>query len=149
MNRVLARLALCGLAVACAATAAISASAEQKVFSGAGDGVSWDDPTNWFSNGVPAITDGVAINKDSIEAVASEDFLAQSITIGGSAVSSLTVEPMIYGTVTPTTTSDTAVYIRKDGTVVLSGAGVIVMRGSFKNSEEEIATESSTIILLE
>ncbi len=125
------------------------AQAEQKVFTGSGDAVSWHDAANWFTSGVPAISDAVTINKTDIAVTVDDDFYAQSILVAGKTVSSLTIDPFVYATITPETSSDPAIYIRKDGTVVLSGAGTIVMKGLFKNSEEQIATESSVMILLQ
>ncbi len=132
-----------------AAAEAPLAQADQKVFSGTGDGTSWHDAGNWFTGGVPSAIDGVTINKSNLAVVVPDDFIAQSIVVAGKAVSNLTIEPFVYGTITPPTPSDPALYIRKDGTVVLSGAGIIVMKGSFKNSEEQLATESSVMILLQ
>jgi hypothetical protein len=123
--------------------------AEQKAFSGSGDGSSWHDAANWFASGVPSAADAVAINKSGMTVATAIDFAAQSVLVAGKAVSSWEVAPFVYGTVTPPTSSDNALYIRRDGTVVLSGAGTIVLKGSFKNSEEHLATESSVMILLQ
>ena len=126
-----------------------SGEASSKVFIGSGDGTGWHDAANWFETGVPSIADVVVINKAGIAALTQDDFEAQSVTVAGKAVSSWTVDTHVYGSLTPPTTRDPAIYIRKDGTVVLSGSGVIVMHGPLKNSEERLATEASVMILLQ
>ncbi|HEX9779978.1 MAG TPA: hypothetical protein VGB20_02045 [bacterium] len=137
------------LAACLCASFAPAASASEKVFSGTGDGTTWHDPQNWFMAGVPGGIDSVMLDKAGIDVMTSADFSAASITVGGKAVSSFTMEMFVYGTITPPQNTDPAIKIRKDGTVVLRGAGTIVLHGSLMNTEEVIPTEPSVLILLE
>ena len=124
--------------------------AEVKVFGGAGDGTTWHDAANWSPTGVPAAADAVTVDKAGVAAAAQANFVAQSVTVGGKAASTWTVADFVYGTITPATTSDPAILLRKDGTVILKGAGgTVTAKGPFKNSEEALPTEPSVMILLQ
>lgn len=123
--------------------------AATKVFSGGGDGALWHDADNWFAVGAPALTDAVTIDKASASVTAKKDFAAQSVTLGGKTTATWTADNFIYGTITPSTTSDPAILIRKNGTVVMKGAGVVTLKGPFKNTEESLPTEPSVMVLLE
>lgn len=121
-----------------------------KVFSGGGNGTTWHDANNWFPAVVPTTGDAVTVDATNLAVSVQQNFVAQSITVGGKATSSLTVDAFVYGTVTPSTTSDPAIVLRKGGTVTLKGAGgTMTVKGSFKNSEESLPAEPSVMILLQ
>ena len=127
-----------------------SAWAATKSFSGGGDGKTWHDASNWFASGVPGASDAVTIDTSGASVTAEKDFLAQSVTLGGKTASAWTVALFASGTITPATTSDPAILIRKDGTVTLKGAGgTVTAKGPFKNSEESLPSEPSVMILLQ
>lgn len=126
-----------------------TALAAEKVFSAAGDGTSWSNASNWSPTGVPALTDAVTITLKGASVTASSDFVVQSLTVGGKGAATWTVNSFVFGTLTPTSTSDTAILNRKDGTLVLKGAGTITLKGSFLNSEQSLASEPSLLIILE
>ena len=131
---------------------AVTAPAEgaTKIFSGAGDGTAWHDDQNWSAAGVPANVDAVTIDTADAAVTAKKDFAAQSVTVGGKATATWTVDSSVYGTIAPTTTSDPAILIRKDGTVILKGTnGTVTVKGPFKNSEESLPSEPSVMILLQ
>ena len=125
--------------------------AEVKTFSGGGDGTTWHDLSNWFSTGVPAVTDAVTVDKANANLSIEQDFVAQSIVVGGKTSAALSAASFVYGTVTPTGTGVTtpALFIRKNGTVVLHGSGVVKLKGPFKNTEETLQSEPSVQILLQ
>lgn len=111
--------------------------AADKSWTGAGDGASWADNQNWFSVGVPTSADDVMIDFNNAGVICGKTFEAKSITMGGANTSALTSNDFIYGTVVPSSGSDNALYIRKNGTVTLKGPGTLTLKGKFKNSEEE------------
>ena len=125
-----------------------AAGAAEKVFSGAGDGSAWTDKDNWFSTGIPTANDSVVIDLSNASVTVSKDFKAQSIIIGGKTTSTFTSQDFVYGEITPASSADAAIYIRKNGTVTLKGSGTITAKGSFKNSEEALVSEPSVMILL-
>lgn len=121
-----------------------------KTFSAGGDGTTWHDEQNWFTEGVPAASEAVTIDKSGVVVAVKKDFVAQSVTLGGKASSTWTVESFVYGTITPTTASDHAIVTRKGGTVIMKGAGgTVTAKGPFKNSEESLPSEPSLMILLQ
>ena len=127
-----------------------SAWAATKSFSGGGDGTTWHDAGNWFPSGVPGLSDAATIDTAGASVTAKTNFLAQSVTVGGKTASAWTVALFASGTITPPTTSDPAILIRKDGTVTLKGAGgTVTAKGPFKNSEESLPAEPSAMILLQ
>lgn len=119
-----------------------------KVFSAGGDATSWDDADNWFETGVPAKTDEVYVDLSGATAIATKDFTAQSITVGGKATSQFTANNFVFGLVTPSSVTDPALLLRKGGTIELKGAGTITVKGSFKNTEESLTPEPSVMVLL-
>ena len=123
--------------------------AASKVFSGAGDGSAWQEPENWSPSGAPALTDTATIDVASIAVSASQDFLAESVIVGGKSNASWMVEPFVYGTIIPVTTADPAILLRNGGTVVFQGAGVVKAKGPFKSSNEALPSEPSVMILLQ
>lgn len=137
-----------GLWVIVAAAGASPACAAVQVFSAGGDGVSWTDKGNWSPAGVPGAASDVTINLAGSAVAVSKDFKAQSVTVGGKAASKWTSQNFVYGTVAPAAATDTAVLIRKDGTVIMTGQGTVTLKGAFKNTEEALPTESSVMVLL-
>ena len=123
--------------------------AADKNWIGAGDGISWSDKKNWFSEGVPTSADNATVDLKDAQATCDKTFEAKSVTVGGASASTLTTNNFIYGTISPTSSSDNALYIRKDGTVNLKGAGTITLKGKFKNSEEALVGEESFMFTLE
>ena len=128
---------------------AVPAFGVMKIFSGGGDGVSWHDAQNWLVGGIPLPSDIVTIDQSGVFVKTSKDFLASSVTVGGKSVSTWSVEPFVFGTVVPATPEEPAIFLRKGGTLLLKGNGTVVLKGSFKNSEESLPTEPSMMILLE
>jgi len=146
--------ASCALMVfACAAVfmAACQGAAHcaDKNWIGAGDASTWADPNNWNPEGTPSSVDDVTIDLQGSSAAAAETFEAKSVTVGGGNASVFSTDNFIYGEISPASASDEALYIKKDGTVVLNGAGTITLRGMFKNSEETVTGEESFMFTLE
>ncbi len=124
--------------------------AADKGWIGSGDGTSWSDSQNWFSAGVPTSADNAIIDLKDASVISSTTYEAKSISVGGAYTSAWTSNNFIYGTISPSATSDDAIYIRKNGTVTLKGAGTITLKGKFKNSEEEApAGEEAFMFTLE
>lgn len=119
-----------------------------KIFSGSGDGTLWHDDNNWSEPGVPGIKDDVKIDLADATVKTNKDFSAKSISVSGKTTSTWQTENFVYGTITPDSNKDNAILIRKNGTVILQGAGVITVKGSFKNSEEQLPTEPSPMVVL-
>lgn len=117
--------------------------ATDKQWSGGGDGVSWDGDANWSPSGTPAASDNASIDVQSSAVVISKNFNAKSLTVGGRTTSGLTASNFVYGTISPANNTDNALYIRKDGSITLQGAGTITLKGKFKNSEETLSDEPS------
>lgn len=139
-----------GVMVWLVAGPASPAEAAAKVFSGGGtDATRWHDDHNWFAATIPTKADAVTIDLTGASVTATDTFAAQSITVGGKTTAALTADSFVYGAITPESTSDPAMLIRKNGTVVMKGAGVVVLKGPFKNTEESLPTEPSVMILLE
>lgn len=120
-----------------------------QVFSAGGDDVSWTDKDNWSPVGVPDVTSDVVIDLANSAVTVSKDFKAKSVTVGGKATSKWTSQNFIYGKVSPAAATDTAVLIRKKGTVVMTGQGTVTLTGAFKNTEEALPTEPSVMVLLQ
>jgi len=97
------------------------------------------------------VTDDVTVDKTSASLSIEKDFAAQSITVGGKTASALSVISFVYGTVVPTGTGVTtpAILIRKDGTVVMHGSGVVTLKGALKNTEQSLQSEPSVQVLLQ
>ena len=126
------------------------AGAEEKSWTGAGDGVDWFDDENWNAESYPTAADDVLINKTDASASISETFLARSITLGGTVPSALRSEEFISGTVAPAAVSDIAVLNRRDGTMALKGSeGTVVLKGTYKDSEENLASQPSLVLYVQ
>ncbi len=121
----------------------------EKNWIAAGDASTWADPNNWNPEGTPSSVDDVTIDLEGSSATAGETFEAKSVTVGGGNPSIFSTGNFIYGEITPASPSDEALYIKKDGTVVLNGAGTITLKGMFKNTEETVTGEESFMFTLE
>jgi hypothetical protein len=135
--------------IACLVGPPVYVYAADKVFSGAGDAVSWNDAGNWFPQAVPATGDAVRINNSGLSVRVANDFAIGSLTIGGKGATQLTVAHYVYATITPSAVTSDAVFIKKNGTLVLSGPGTLILRGALHNSEDSTTTESSVLIWLQ
>ena len=119
----------------------LSVYASEKQWSAGGDVLSWEDPSNWFPQSVPATSDDVVIDVSGANVLISRTFYAQTLTVGGRNESILTSADFVSGTISPAKNTDDALYIRKGGAVTLEGTGVLVLKGAFKNSEATLADE--------
>lgn len=117
--------------------------AEEKIWSGAGDGWSWSDDDNWSPTVVPTEADGVLIDVEDASLICTETFKAKSITIGGRQTSKLTSNNFIFGLISPASGSAIAILNRRGGTLTLKGAGILTLRGQYKDSEEALAVSPS------
>jgi hypothetical protein len=117
--------------------------AEEKNWSGAGDGVSWSDENNWYPKPAPASSDDVLIDSEDASVACSQTFKAKSITVAGRQGSTLTSENFIVGTISPASGSDVAIQNRKDGKIILKGEGAVTVQGQYKDSEEPLVAEPS------
>lgn len=120
------------------------ARAEDKQWTGTYDASSWGNDANWFSSGVPTVSDDATITVQDASVLisdASKAFNAKSITVAGRADSTLTAADFVYGLISPSAATDNALYIRKGGNVILQGTGTITLKGRFKNSEETLPDE--------
>lgn len=130
-----------------------AAYAGEKQWSGKGDGASWEDTSNWYPEGIPAASDDISIDATGVasgaDVLASRTFSVKSLTVGGKKESVFTSADFVYGTISPAQKTDDAIYIRKEGSVTLKGVGEITLKGSFKNSEESLASEPAFMFQLE
>ena len=117
--------------------------AEEVTFSGGGDGESWSDEKNWFPEDVPTLSSDVLLDLKDGKITCDKTFKARSITIGGRETTTLTSDNFIYGTVDPGKGSEISILNRIKGTIILKGAGVLVLKGKYKDSEEPLTTEPS------
>lgn len=120
--------------------------ASDKQWTAGGDAVSWEDKYNWDGIAIPSSSDDASIDVLSAAAgsstcLASKTFYAKSIVVGGTRESTFKTADFVYGTVAPDKGADNALYIRKDGSVTLTGVGIITLKGAFKNSEEAVQSE--------
>ena len=122
--------------------------AVDKNWVGAGDVKTWEDGKNWNPASAPTSADDVTISLKDAYATATRTFEAKSVTVGGAANSIFGTNDFIYGTISTDSPSDIALYIKKGGTVILTGQGTITLKGSFKNSEETVSGEESFMFQL-
>ena len=121
--------------------------AEEKTWTGSGDAKNWFGDENWSPLAAPLNADDVVINSESASALLSSTFNAKTITLGGNTPSALTMDEFVSGAVTPATTSDIALLNRKDGHLILKGtSGTMVVRGSYKDSEEVLTDQPSLVV---
>ena len=123
--------------------------ADEKQWSGAGDGLYWKDDDNWSPAAVPTVSDDVTISKEDATVYASETFNAKSLTVGGRGTAAFSSENFVYGNIAPAAGTDIALYIRKDGEVTLKGAGDLTLKGAFKNSQEALVSEPAFMFGIE
>lgn len=123
--------------------------AADKTWLGSGDGSTWADEENWSPAGIPSLYDDVTIDIKDASAAVDRTFEAKSLTVGGASASTFTSNDFIYGMISPSSTSDEALYIRKDGAVTLKGEGTITLKGKFKNTQEALVGEESFMFTLE
>lgn len=122
--------------------------AESKIFSGAGDGTSWQVAENWSPVESPGAGDAITIDlKDAVVSII-HDFQAQSVYVGGRTASTLEAQSFVFGTITPVSNTDNALWIRNGGYVVLKQAGVITLKGTLKFSNETLPDEPSPMVVL-
>ncbi|MFH1504686.1 MAG: hypothetical protein ABIH08_04805 [Candidatus Omnitrophota bacterium] len=121
----------------------VSLPAEDKSWSGSGDGVNWADDDNWFIDVEPTNADDVSIDLNGASVTCTETFSAKSITLGGRETSDLISNNFVFGTVSPDSTSDIAILNRSGGVFTLKGSGVVTLQGSYKDSEESLTSEPS------
>ena len=123
--------------------------AAEKNWVGSGDNTTWADDKNWHPAGEPTSADNVTIDLKDASVSATRTFEAKSVYVGGAAKSLFSTDDFIYGNIIPDSNTDPALYIRKDGTTVLKGAGTVKLRGMFKNTEESLTGEESFMFTLE
>lgn len=128
---------------------ASSAYAEDKTWSGSGDGTSWTDADNWFPENEPTLSSDVAIDSEDASVVCDETFNAKSVSIGGRNTSQLTAQNFIYGTIEPASTSDNAILNQSGGTFKLQGSGVMTLRGTYTDTEGTLVSEPSFMFWVE
>ncbi len=124
------------------------AHAQDKNWTAGGDGVSWIDGVNWFPAEIPTDQDDVRLLVVDASAVVTDDFTAKSITLAGRGASTLTVNNFVDGRVEPDSATDIAILNRKDGELVLKGSGTVTVTGTYKDSEEAVASQPSFIFSL-
>ncbi len=150
INQTVIKIASSSLALLLAMTLCLPAQAAEKTWNGSGDGSNWFDDDNWFPATAPTSADDVLVNTPNASSAVSQTFYARSITLAGTAPSSLVVSPFIYGTVAPVADTDVAIDNRRDGALTLKGsAGVITLRGKYKDSEELLTDQPSFVFFVE
>jgi len=123
--------------------------AEDKAWTGAGDGSSWSDLDNWQPAAVPTSDDDVTIDAEEASIVCTQTFEAKSVTVGGKQTASLVSNSFVFGTIAPDSVSDPAIVNRKGGKIILKGPGTLTLQGQYKGSKETLVTEPSFIFWLE
>src|SRR3989338_7090325 len=118
--------------------------AEEKKWRGFGDGVDWNDPTNWEPEGVPTTSDEVIINKKDAPVSIKETFYAQYVEIGRNRTATLSNDEFVTGVIAPTTNTEIATFNRRYGTLKLKGSGGrLRLRGRYVDSETPAADQPS------
>ena len=117
-------------------------------WTGSGDGEDWFGEDNWSPTGEPDSTKDVFVNTTDADVTINKTYEAKSITVGGSAESTVTSENFIFGTVSPDTVNDVAVLNRKDGHLVLKGAGTVTLTGQYQDSEETTANQPTFMFVV-
>ncbi len=121
---------------------------QSKTWTGFADDFFWHQAENWSPSSVPALTNEVTIDS-GVDVKIDQTFEVGSITLGGSSRSSLISQNFIYGTISPASSSDSAVLVRKEGHLILKGPGVITLEGSYFDSEEELDSQPSFLFWVE
>lgn len=128
---------------------AASGHAEEKRWSGGGDGTTWSDDDNWFPDAEPSPADDVVIDSSDAAVTTGQTFEAKSITIGEHEESTLTVPNFIYGDIAPAAASSNALMNSLHGKITLQGAGIVTVEGKYLDSETALADEPSFIFWVE
>ena len=143
-NRFYLALLLTLISVFCAAAPLM---AEDKTWVATADAADWSAANNWTPALAPTAADDVLINSDSASTLLSRTFNVKSLTLAGNAPSILKVEEFTSGNIVPASTLDIAVLNRKDGHLILQGAGgTVVLKGSYKDSEKDITPQPSLVV---
>jgi hypothetical protein len=119
----------------------LSIASGEKQWTAGGDAISWEDITNWYPQAVPSPTDDVILDATGVNVLISRTFYAQTLKVGGRHDSNLAVADFVSGTISPASNTDDALYTRKGGFVTLNGDGIVLLKGSYKNSEETLSDE--------
>lgn len=114
-----------------------SVEAADKEWISAGDGASWADGKNWRPEGIPNTADNVTVDFKDASVICDRTFGAKTLTVGGTTSSAMTKNNFVSGTISPSSASDDALHIRKNGLVTLKGLGTITLKGKFKSTSEE------------
>jgi len=123
--------------------------AAEKNWSAGGDGSDWADDDNWSPAAAPSSADDVSIDIADGAVTCGQTFYAKSITLGGRETCALASNNFIFGTVAPDSTSDVAILNRSGGTITLTGAGTVTMRGKYQDSEETLDPEPSFLFWIQ
>ena len=123
--------------------------AADKTWTGSVDATDWSGDENWYPSPAPAPVDNVTINSKDANVRISETFTTKSLTLGGNEETYLTTEDFISGKIEPISKSDVAILNRKDGHLVLKGAGTLVVKGTYKDSEENLAAQPSLVFTVQ
>lgn len=124
--------------------------ATDRNWTGSGDGQAWFDLQNWSPSEVPAAGDDVTIDAEGAGANVLQTFSAKSIMLAGASSSTLTVDNFVNGTVAPDSSSAVAIENRHGGKLVLKGsAGTVVLKGTYKDSEESPANQPSLVFTVQ
>ena len=116
--------------------------AEEKIWATEGAGF-WEDTLNWSPQDTPVAGDDVYIDTENASVSVDENFQAQSLILGGRNSSDLVFESFVFGTFTPVTSGDDAIFNRRDGYIILRGSGVITLKGQYKSTEAPLSPEPS------
>ena len=131
-------------------TLALPAQAAEKNWLGDGDGLGWQDDTNWFPVMAPTPADDVIVNALDAPVLIHQEFTAKSLSIGGNVTSSVTIDPFVSGTIAPASASEIAVLNGVKGKMILGGgAGVVTLRGVYKDSETPLSDEPALVFYFE
>lgn len=123
--------------------------AAEKSWNASGDQVDWFDDANWNPATTPEASDDTMVNLRDASVTVGQNFEVSSLTIGGKHESTVSTNNFVNGTIKPASTSDLAVFNRKDGHLVLKGsAGKITLQGAYKDSEEIIPDEPSFMLIV-
>ncbi len=122
-------------------------SAANKSWNAEGDATDWFDNANWLPAGKPTASDDAKIDLKDAQVDIGQAYQAKSLTIGGKKSSDVSVSNFVNGTLEPSDTSNNAMLVRRDGKITLKGsAGTIMMKGTYKDSEEVIPDEPSFML---
>ena len=123
----------------------LSVQADDKTWKGSTDATDFFGDENWYPSPHPAAPDNATINAKEADVKLSETFNVKSITLGGNEESHLTTDEFISGTIAPNAVSDIAILNRRDGHLVLKGPGTVKAKGTYKDSEEDLAAQPSLV----